>query len=365
MEASTLVTGHVDLAREFRGGQRQVYLLTTGLAAAGHPTHVYTRPGTPLAKRLADTPVIVHPLPCLGEWDFGAARRLAQSAVKHRIQLLAAHASHAHGLAVQARRWGYGGRVVVHRRVDAAPGGGFLNRRKYDAPDAFVAISHAVRDVLVNAGIAAEKIRIVSSGVLAHQPVADAKKTLAAETGLDPALPWVGDVAGLVGHKGHAHLLEAWARLVADGLEARLVLVGDGPLLAELRKLTERLGIADSVLFTGWREDVPAWLSALDLFAMTSVTEGLCTAILDAMAARVPVVATAAGGIPELVCDGETGYLAPVGDVGAIARHLEAALTDRATAQALAARAFDEVWRLRSADAMVAGTLAAYREIIA
>jgi len=124
-----------------------------------------------------------------------------------------------------------------------------------------------------------------------------------------------------------------------------LVLIGDGPLRGDLQARAARLGIAERVFFAGWRDDVPAWLSALDVLAMTSITEGLCTTILDAMAAGVPVVATAAGGIPELVADGQTGYLAPVGDVAAIARHLEHALADPEQARARATRAAPPAWR--------------------
>jgi len=124
------------------------------------------------------------------------------------------------------------------------------------------------------------------------------------------------------------------------------------------------LNISDSVHFVGWRDDVPAWLSALDVFAMTSVTEGLCSAILDAMAARVPVVATAAGGIPELVIDDQTGRLAAVADPADIAAKLRLALTDRDRAAALAAAAYETVWRDRSADRMVERTAAIYRGLL-
>lgn len=356
VESRPLVTLHVDLADEWRGGQRQVYLLATGLADRGHPTHVATRPGTPLARRLAGTPVRVHEMACRGEWDLAAARRLAGLARENRVELVAAHASHPHGLAVWARWFGMRAPLVVHRRVDFPVRAHFFNRGKYAAPAAYIAISEAVKAILVQGGVPAAKIAVISSGVPAFAAVPGAREKLAAEFGLDPALPWVGDVASLVDHKGHAHLLAAWSRLRRDGIRAELILIGDGPLGESLRLQAERLGIAGAVHWLGWREDVPAWLSALDVFVMTSVTEGLCTAILDAMAARIPVVATAAGGIPELVRDGQTGLLAPVGDDATIAERLRFALREGESAKAMAERAFREVWQPRSAATMVGQT---------
>ncbi len=356
-------TGHVDLAREWRGGQRQVYLLTTGLARRGHPTHVFTRPGTPLAQRLADTSVNVHELAAMGEWDVFAARRLARTVADSGIELLAAHASHPHGLALLARRFGLRVPVVVHRRVDVLVRGGFFNRRKYAAPERYIAIGEAVKKTLVDAGVPAAKVSVVSSGVPPHVAVAGAKQDLGAKLGIDPAALWVGDVASLVAHKGHRFLLEAWPR-VRSAVDARLILVGDGELRAALERRAVELGVADSVHFVGWRDDVSAWLSAFDLFAMTSLTEGLCTAILDAMAAKIPVVATAAGGIPELVVAGETGVLAPVGDAVAIAAQIVRALEDREAAQARMQAAYERVWVPRSSERVVEGSLAIYRECV-
>jgi len=361
--ADPFITGHVDLDHEWRGGQRQVTLLTTGLAEAGHPTVVFTRPGSPLAQHLADSPVRVYPLRAWGEWDLLAAGRLARAVRRLGVQVLAAHASHAHGLAALTRLFGLRIPLVVHRRVDFHLAGHRLNRWKYAAPAGFVAISEAIRDMLVEDGIPAEKITVISSGVPPHRPVADAKRLLAGETGLNPDLPWVGDVASFVDHKGHRHLLDAWAKVVAAGEQAELVLIGDGPLRPELERQIARLGLGARTHLVGWRNDIPVWLSALDVFAMTSVTEGLCSTILDAMAARLPVVATAAGGIPEMVRHEQTGWLAPVGDAEHIAALLRRALHDREETTRLVERAYQTVWLERSADRMVEKTLAFYRTL--
>ncbi len=358
-----LVTGHVDLDHEWRGGQWQAYLLATGLAARGHPTHVFTQPDTPLARRLRGSAVQVHELKYRGEWDVFAARRLAAMVRDAGVQLVATHASHSHGLCAVARHLGLEAPLVVHRRVDFAVAKNFLSRRKYATPEGFVAVSEAVKQYLIDGGVKPERIWVVLDGVPDHVPVPDAKTKLARETGLDADAPWVGDVASFVDHKGHVHLLNAWAKVMEQGVRAELVLVGDGELRPRLEAQIARLNLAHAHL-VGWQDDVSAWLSSFDIFAMTSVTDGLCSAILDAMAARIPVVATAAGGIPEIVSHDKTGLLAPVGDANAIAAYIIEALRDRQKMSALADRAYEEVWRTHSADVMVEKTLAVYREIV-
>jgi glycosyltransferase involved in cell wall biosynthesis len=360
-QGKPLTTLHIDLGREWRGGQRQVYLLTTGLAARGHETHVVTPVGSPLARRLKEGPVKVHEIRFLGEWDFLAALRLARLANGIGAQVVAAHDSHGHGLAALARRFCLRAKLVVHRRVDNPIGGGMFNRGKYAAPTAYIAISEAVKKALIAGGVPAGKISVVSSAVPAATPVEGAKAALARQHKLDDRLPWVGVIAGLVEHKGHRFLLDAWAKICAQGIQAELVIVGNGPLREALAAQIASHRLERSAHLVDWQPDPAPWLAALDVFAMTSVTEGLCTAILDAMAARVPVVATAAGGIPELVRHEETGWLAPVRDVRSIAEGLAVLLTNRRLAASLAARAYDEVWQVRSVEAMVEATLGIYQ----
>jgi len=355
------VTCHLDLAHEWRGGQRQVYWLTAGLVARGLRTLVITGRDTPLAQRLAGTGVEVHQIGWWGEWDLLAAHRIAAIARAAGAQILAAHASHPLTLALLAKKFGAPVKVVGHRRVDVPlkP-----HRWKYTAPDAMIAISEVIGDLLRAAGVAEEKLHIVSSGVPAHVSDPGAKARLAAEFDLPVDAPWVGNVADLVEHKGQTHLLAAWPQVVAHHPLARLVVIGEGPLRASLQRQVESLGIADSVRLIGRRDDIAAWLSTFTVFAMTSVSEGLCTSILDAMAARVPVVATAAGGIPELVRDGDTGRLAPVGDNEAIARHLLAVLNEPSAQRETVERAFVMVRDQRSVTAMIEGTLAVYRDLL-
>lgn len=179
----------------------------------------------------------------------------------------------------------------------------------------------------------------------------------------DPLHPTVVCVANLRAEKNHETILRAFAATRGVVPEARLVLVGDGPRAKELRVVVERLGLRDAVRFAGAVDDVWSELAAADVFALSSAFEPLGIVVMEAMAAGLPVVATAVGGIPELVQPGVTGELVPVGDVEGMAAALIRLLThteDR-TRMGEAGR---DVAALLHDDRMVARYLALYGTLL-
>ena len=189
-----------------------------------------------------------------------------------------------------------------------------------------MAISQGVAAALARGGVPPQRIRIIPSGVdperVAHGNAQAARASLA----LDATTPMVLNAAALVDHKDQATLLKAWAKVEAEHATATLVIAGDGERHADLTEQAAQLGL-QRCHFVGWRSDIPDLLAAADLFCMSSVEEGLGTSIIDAMLARTPVVATRAGGIPELIAPG-TGWLSPVSDPTALAESLLAALAE-------------------------------------
>ncbi|MDT7741807.1 MAG: hypothetical protein QOE59_885, partial [Actinomycetota bacterium] len=151
----------------------------------------------------------------------------------------------------------------------------------------------------------------------------------------------VGTVGRLVPEKDHAMLLRAFARLVADHPRARLVIVGGGPREAALRELAAALGVADRVVLTGMRTDVGDLLPAVDVFALSSLQEAAPMAVVEAMHAGLPVVATSCGAVADLVTDGKDGFVVPVGDDVALAERLAALVEDSVARATLGAHARD------------------------
>jgi glycosyltransferase involved in cell wall biosynthesis len=207
--------------------------------------------------------------------------------------------------------------------------------------------------------MAAERIRVVYEGVPDRPALPGGREALAA-LGVPEGCPVVGNVAALTDHKDHATLIEAAARVRLRVPEARFVCVGDGELRPRLEALCRERGLEDRWIFAGFRTDLDRLLPAFTVFCLSSHMEGLGTSLLDAMAFARPVVATAAGGIPEAVEDGVTGRVVPVRDPTALADALVETLADPGRARTMGAagrRRFEERF---TADRMVDGTFAAY-----
>jgi glycosyltransferase involved in cell wall biosynthesis len=176
------------------------------------------------------------------------------------------------------------------------------------------------------------KVRIIQNGVASEEfrfaPIPERSSEVARSLGIDQDDLVVGIVAVLRPEKDHETFLRA-ARLVASRVpKARFLLVGDGPLHAQVIRLADQLGISDKVIVTGMREDIPEILPLLDVFTLTSTTECFPMSILEAMAAGKPTVCTAVGGIPEIIDHGSTGYLVPPSDPVSLADRIVELLDD-------------------------------------
>jgi glycosyltransferase involved in cell wall biosynthesis len=230
--------------------------------------------------------------------------------------------------------------------------------------DAVIAISRAAAAALVARGIDGARVVIVPSGVDTHSfrdlDRAAARRAL----GLDADAQVLAIVASLHGRKGHAVLLEALARLARHGAQPHCLAAGTGPEGQELQDLATRLGLGARMRWLGQLADVRPVLAAADVVVMPSLAEGLGVAAIEAMAAGRPVVASAVGGLPELIADGEQGLLVPPGDPDALAGALGRCLADPALCARLAAAG-----RLRaeafSTIAMARGTEAVYERALA
>jgi glycosyltransferase involved in cell wall biosynthesis len=202
-----------------------------------------------------------------------------------------------------------------------------------------VAVSGAVRDAWAAAGLSAERVVVVPNGVdLAEgraAPGAAERRAVRRELGVAQGAPVVATVSLLRPGKGLEVLLAAAPAVLAAHPRARFAVVGDGPARAELEAGAAAGGVGEAVAWTGFRRDVPALLAAADLFVLPSLDDAFPTAILEAMAAGLPVVATRAGGIPEIVDDGATGLLVPPGDAAALARAISTLLADPAARKSL------------------------------
>ena len=256
--------------------------------------------------------------------------RLAVELRRERVALVHANDFHTNVLGTIAGR--LAGVPVVVTRVDLG--------HVLDAPRrrALAVVSRAAARVIVNAlairdacladGVPAERIALVRNGVDVAAFDAAASRPGGAPDG---AVVQVANMHHPV--KGHEDLLRAMAGVLREVPGARLLLVGDGARRPELERLARELGIAEHVTFAGHRRDVPSLLARSAVAISASHAEGISNAVLEAMAARLPVVATAVGGNPELVRDGVSGFLVPPRSPAGLARRIVALLGEAALAR--------------------------------
>lgn len=285
--------------------------------------------------------------PGLDRAALGRARRAIRA---HRTRILHTHNPVAHYYAVPASL-GLGVSVVVNTRHGMGAAARNASREIFyrlmrPFTDHMVAVcEHGRREFLAKGTFTADKARVVRNGIrveaIRGAAAADARAEARARLGLVAEDLVLGSVGRLNWAKDQATLLEAYARVAGDHPESRLVIVGDGPLRAEIEARIDSLGIGRRVLLAGDRSDVPEILPAFDVFVLSSVTEGYSVALLEAAAAGLPLIATRVGGNPEIVNHGSHGRIVPPKDAAALAaamRELAASEDERAECGAASLR---------------------------
>jgi glycosyltransferase involved in cell wall biosynthesis len=354
---------HIEGGARLYGGALQVLYLMQGLAERNVENHLICRPHCALATQ-AQAVSTVHPLSMAGDGDLRLIWRL-----RRLIEFIQPDIVHLHsrigvdvmgGIAAHLAQ-----RPVIHtRRVDN-PEPIWQSALKYRLYDRVIAISQAIFNLLVQAGIPETKLRLARSAVAAHEYDHPCdREQLCAHFGLPNSALIVGVIAQLIPRKGHATLLAALPSLCAEHPYLQVLFFGQGSEEARLRALAKQTGYASRIHFVGFCPDLAAWLPCLDIVAHPAYREGLGIALLQASAAGVPIVASAVGGIPEAVHDQVNGLLVPAGDAEAWRETLAVLLRDPQRRQQLGQAGKALIAAEFSITSMVMANMHVYRELI-
>ncbi|MGH2516455.1 MAG: glycosyltransferase [Ktedonobacterales bacterium] len=345
------------------GAERRFLRMARGLDRERfHLSVAALRLGGPLEAEMRACGVPILPLERRGRFDLTPILRLRRSLRAERIQVV--HAMHwLSNLTAALAAATLPHVAVVGSTVGmvytASRGGRYrlaLDRQlTWRRLDRMTINSASLRDYLASCGYPQSRLSVVLNGV----DIPDASEFAAARTqararlGIAPEAPVAGIVARLAPVKDHDTFLRA-ARIVRERLPgARFVVAGDGPERSRLETLGAELGLGEAVVFTGHVSSSDLVLPALDVAVLCSRHEGMPNALLEAGAWAIPLAATAVGGVPEIVLDGQTGLLAPAGDAAALAARMLALLTDRALAERLGRAAREHVTANFSTGAML------------
>ncbi|GAB5540174.1 MAG: glycosyltransferase [Salibacteraceae bacterium] len=265
---------------------------------------------------------------------------------RERIDLMHVHDSHAHNFAVLSSVLSNNDiPIVVSRRVDFPVGEKLVSAYKYNHPRIakIICVSRAILDIMEPAIEDKTKLAVVHSGVDLEKFEGVNPADLHSEYDIPQDHVVIGNVAALAPHKDYPTFIHTARRLIESGLKAKFLAIGDGPSRKEIIAEIARQNMQNHIVLTGFRSDVKSVLLALDAFLITSETEGLGTSILDAQAAGIPIVATRAGGITEVVIHEKTGLLADVKDDKALAKHVLSILENKTLRDRVVSGARDHV----------------------
>lgn len=336
-----------------------------GLRALRHRTALVAHPEGELFRRMREGTDLI-PLAPRNEIDLTAAWRLSRVLKQLRPDVV--HAHDPHGVAMAATALSIislspSPLLVASRRIEFRIAHNSFSRWKYDRVDCFIAISEAVRERLIADGIHRDKTTVVHEGVdverIARLPAAHVHSAFFLPT----HAPIVGNIGALVAQKGQHHLIDAAAIVVRSIPDVRFVVLGEGELRTPLEEQIKRKHLERHVFLAGFRPDALELLKGFDLFALSSLHEGLCTSLVDAMAASKAAVATAVGGVPEVLDDGVTGYLVAARDHDAMAARIIELLKNEPLRTRMGQAGLLRARERFTVERMVSGTMEVYQSL--
>jgi len=321
-------------------------------------------------EKAAAEGIATEAIPVNGSFDTSAIGTLRELLKKHSAALLVCHdyraviignfAARKLGIPKLAVAHGWTGqslKVKVYETIER-----FALRRM----DRVVAVSSLKYEELLNSGIAPERlIKIFNSVEIPYDDIPPRLHTLKEEYGLSPETLLIGTVGRLSIEKGHRYFVEAIRILKESYPDVRYVFIGEGSEMDAVKAQIERHNLKDEIILTGWRSDMETIYRGLDVFVLSSLTEGLPVALLEALSYGVPAVATAVGGSPDVIIDSENGYLVPSENPDELANAIGKLISDQALRERFGRAGFERAKNTFSMSAYARSFLTLYRELLA
>lgn len=359
---------HTEWSGGWGGQEMRVVAESVAMRARGHRMIIACQPDSQILREAKAEGLLTVSMRMRKGLDVAGIAHCMQAIRAQRIDIVHTHSSPDAWTCGMAARLA-GVRVIRSRHLSAPVKRGWSTRLVYGRlADRVIASGRAIRDHLIQVNaLDAGRIVSIPAGIDVQRfaPVANAQ-AVRRELGLADADFVVGIVAVLRSWKGHTHLIDAVHRLAAENVPAKLLIAGTGPQEDALRRKLRQLGMDSRVLMLGYRNDVPRLISAMDCSVLPATkNEATSQALPQALAMKVPVIATAVGGLPEVVIHQQTGLLIPPGDTDALCRALLRVHQHPNEAKQMAERGYAHVHANFTFERMVDRTEAVYRELLA
>lgn len=322
---------HFSSVKTWRGGEQQIAYLYEELTKKAVEQWIFCVQNSALAnycikkdiphftyqKRFAVNPLV--------------AVQLKNLCKKLKVNLVHLHDAHSHTFGFISTFLGNKTPFILSRRVDFPVKDSWLSHRKYNHPSIkkILSVSHNVQQILAPAIIDKQKLQVVHSGIDTDRFQYTNQGVLRKEYDIPKANKIIGNIAAIAPHKDYFTFVDTAEILLKSNQQLTFLIIGgDGGEEALIKAYIDEKKLSGYFILTGFRKDVPEILPEIDIFLFTSKEEGLGTSVIDALACGVPVIATGAGGIPEIIQDGINGFLAPVKNAAKLAEQVEFLLSD-------------------------------------
>jgi glycosyltransferase involved in cell wall biosynthesis len=333
---------HISTALSWRGGEQQLAYLLEGLQKKKIAQTVFCFEGSEIQKFCTNQAIDALTIARTSAFNPRLHFKLAGYCKRFKYDLVHAHDAHAHTMAVLAGLlFRLDLKLILSRKVDFPIKDSFFSRYKYNHSSIkkIICVSQKISEILSVDIKNKAVLTTIYDGIDSSRFKEKASGILRKEFGISTSELIIGNVAALADHKDYFTFVDVAELLLQKKVNAKFIIVGDGPERSAIVAYIEKKKLSKSIFLTGFRNDIAKILPEFDVFLFTSKTEGLGSSVLDAYACAVPVVATAAGGVPEIVLHEKTGLLSAVKQPQALADNVVRVLENSELKNSLIANA--------------------------
>ncbi len=360
---------HLSSEKTWRGGEQQIAYLIEELDGLGATNFVLCKSDSAFEKHCQDNAIEYQSAGFKNSMDLNTSRVLLKLTKEIKPDLIHLHSSKSHGIAALATLLGLKIPLILSRRVDFLLKKNFLSQWKYNLPQIqrIICVSKTISDIVKSSVKKPYLVQTVYSGIDLEKfkKAEGSTKWIKKKFELPDESILIGNTSAIADHKDYFTFVDT-AKIICENNQSDhvyFIIIGDGPMNEEIRSYVVNSGLEKRVHFTGFMDNVPQLLSELDIFLMTSKTEGLGTSVLDAFASRIPVVSTNGGGLKELVIHEISGLLSEVGDSKQLAKYLTLLIEDKVLRENITNGAYEYVQQFSKANT-AKKTYSIYKEIV-
>ncbi len=360
---------HLSSEKTWRGGEQQIAYLVEEQMRAGIEVVVACRAKSVFEQHCQKNNIPFHAFGFANSFDVSTARGLVKLQKKYRFDIIHIHSSRSHSIAILATKFGLRTNLILSRRVDFPSSGNALSNHKYNHRQIkkIICVSEKVKTIIGATVKDKEKLCVVYDGIdLERFEGTQNSHILHGEFNISADTKIVANISALADHKDYITFVNtAKVFIQQHEIPVKFFIIGEGECREEIEQRIEELDLQDHIIMTGFRNDIDAIFKEIDVFLMTSKEEGLGSTVLDAFANRVPVVATAGGGIPEVVQHEKTGLLCPIQAPEELAESLFRMLSDEALRATVTSNAMTILHQKFTKEVMAQQTLEWYKAVLA